>query len=110
MNRIPLLMLTLAATLLVSCSRGQGTQEERARSAADLSQRLGYASLQPAVGRELITLPAESHVRPGYTYALSPPVAGKVTRLHVASGNPIKAGDPIAALQVPSLEAWREMG
>lgn len=80
-------------------------------TAAEL-ERLGieWARAEPAAsGRVVLSAPAATVVPPEQERIVSAPVGGLVTRLYVAEGSEVEAGDPLVELRsLDLLDAQRE--
>lgn len=87
--------------LLAACTHGE--PEEAARPS--IEERVDYASPARAALLPVATLPAEVVPAPDGVQSLGTGVDARLVRWHVAPGDPIERGAPLAELKSPGLEA-----
>jgi len=105
-----LLVLSAAAYALSADARAQQWPTLIEMSAAEID-RLGIEWIRPerADGRVVLEAPAVAAVPPARETVVSAPVGGLITRLHVAEGNEVDAGDALVDLSsIELLDAERE--
>lgn len=105
-----LFVLSGGPWVLSSDARAQQQPTLIEMSAAEI-ERLGIAWIRPelAAGRVVLEAPAVATVPPARETVVSAPVGGLITRLHVAEGSEVAAGDPLVDLRsIELLDAERE--
>jgi len=101
------IICALAAVALAACEAGQSMPSNDLPDGGHWSDRVKYAAIAAADRETLITLPAEAMTRPAAVHRLSPPLAAMAVRVLAVEGQAVSAGDPLAELRAPSLEAWK---
>lgn len=105
MRHLPRLSIPVALLWAFACSRGPEQRPIQAASARPAASQTTVAVVSPkleSVSQEVLLT---GEFRPYQAVDLHAKVAGYLRQIHVDVGSIVKAGDPIAVLEVPEMDA-----